>query len=431
MEDKKGSESESAGAGSLFPLNFDCMHEIFKLLRIADCMSLAEAYDGMQSIADFMFKTKFNYISINLNKNIDINRIMYHIGPFVQSLRLQPCEETQITEEQMFKTVENCKEIIQLTLYSFDQSQFKNNPFCNTTVKLETLNLQRCGLADDDDFFNGFTNLKYLRIQNCWDISKVALKKCFQNNQGITCFIYVQDARKNPNPMYEELIPLLPNLDKLVLQQNSRLIDLKFLSKIKTLRSLSVHCTDKNINSLLSELATEIDLEDLELINVYVDRNTFKIINSFRKLRRLSILIDYGNMFMFTSSIKLPTKLNTLCLGRFDISHRQILSLIEDRKHLKYIRIWHCYIITEGAEDSSIRQLEPDFTSVTRQIFEKKCKSDKSREVVLYFGGCRYGANGNSAVIDSFGKTLNYRELTSAFEFFRSDDGLPYYVLGD
>lgn len=172
------------------------------------------------------------------------------------------------------------------------------NPICGISDKLEVLTLGLCSLANDVDFFDSFTNLKALNLYQSHDISSIALKKCFQNNQGILCFI-----NGNADSMYQELIPLLPNLEKLGVYYDGSVMDLSFLSQIKSLRSLSIKCAQYsahlNLNSLLSKWAVEIDLEELELVDLHVNRNTFEIISNFKQLKLLSIKRNNRDLYIY------------------------------------------------------------------------------------------------------------------------------------
>lgn len=364
MEAKNISECGLAAA-SRFPLNFDCVYEIFHRLGIDECMNLAEAYDGMQSVADWIFKTKFNKITIDFEKRMDIDRILYHIGPFVQSLKLVLFDKFWYTEEDLFKIQETCTELKCLELMGFDGRDVEENPFNGVSDNLEVLTLFHCYLAEDDDFFNGFTNLKSLNIVGCTGISNIALQKCFQNNQRITSFVC-----DNQNLNYSELLQLLPNLEQLGLHYDSRRMDLSVLSILKSpIRSLTLHCHNGNVNvnNLVSELAFKKDLEELELNNVFADGNTFEIIKSFRQLQRLAITT---RSCKFTSTNELPHKLKTLKLGGFHISQRQIVSLIEQRKHLENIHIAESILTTKRG-----------FNSMANSM--RKCNLFENRKVNL------------------------------------------------
>lgn len=347
-----------------FPLNYDCMFALFQRLRMEECMNLAEAYEGLQSVADWTFKTKFNNVTINFDKSIDINRFLYHVGPFVKTLELMLFHKFRYTEEDLVKIQEQCTELKNLTLRGFERSDVKYNPFCSAH-KLESLTLGYCSLAEDDDFFNRFTNLKSLNIVGCKKISNIAMRKCFENNQGITSF-----ASMTQNLMYSELLHLLPNLERLGLHYDSTSMDLSFLSKLPSLRALTLRCTngDVNLNAILSDLAMNTDLEELELNNVSIDEKTFKIIKSFGKLKQLVVTT---HKYTFTSSNELPCNLKTLKLGGFNISQRQLVMLITQQEHLQNINLADCRLMTRMG-----------FNSIADSIV-RTCNLDENRKVNL------------------------------------------------
>lgn len=360
----------------LFPLNFDCMYDIFRWLGIEDCMNLAEAYDGMQGVADWIFKTKFNQVAVYYDESTDIDRIIYHIGPFVQSLSLTLTNKFHQYTEQFYKIQETCENLKNLNVSCFDRSDFKTNPFCGASVNLEMLMLTCCSLGNDKDFFNRFTNLKSLCMHNCKKISDIALKRCFQNNPTIVKFDCVDKKF-----LYKEL-QLLTNLNQLRINYDHRRMNLSFLSELQSLRKLYVYCQNKRVivDSLLIQLASKSDLEELELDNAFVDGNTFATMKSFRNLQRL-IVTRHHNLpsYNFMSSNELPLKLNFFKLGNFHISEHQILSLIEQRKFLENISIdccnWLCHT------DCTLRSGR-DFNSIANSII-RNCNSNKNRRVNL------------------------------------------------
>lgn len=379
--------SDSGSATPTFPLNFDCLHEIFQRLGIDECMNLAEAYDGLQSVADWIFKTKLNKITIDFEKRVDIDRILYHVGPFVQSLKLMLYDKFCYTEEDLFKIQQTCKELKSIELMGFDRRDVKEIPFAGVSDNLEVLTLFHCSLAEDQDFFNSFTNLKSLNIVGCTGISNIALKSCFQNNHGITSFVC-----DNQNLNYSQLLPLLPNLEQLGLHYDSRRMDLSVLSILTCpLRSLTLHCRNGNVNVLANELATKnTTLEELELTNVSVDGNTFEIIKLFRKLQRLAITTRNCK---FMSPNELPHKLHTLKLGGFHISQRQIVSLIEQRKHLENIHIADCIMPSKrGFNFNSIGHLDKN-RKVNLILTTSGNKSPKVNITVICFTIAFYSIN--------------------------------------
>lgn len=318
MEAKQNLKNGSTD--SRFPLNLDCVIQLFKRLELEDCVNLAEAYEGLKSAADFIFKTKFKKVTFSFDKCIDIDRILYHVGPYVQSLQLELLDEFQYKKEDMKKIRESlieaqstCKELKSLKIMRSQQCRY---PFCG--------------------------------------VNNIAINKCFENYEGITSFFC--DA---PTLIYPQLLRRLPNLKRLGLHYDSRLTDLGFLTELNSLRSLTLHFHNVSVNnnSLLSELAIKNDLEELELYNMFVDEKTFDIIKLFRKLQLLTITSPQGRYML---SNEFPLQLKTLKLGGFRICQRQIVSLIEQRKHLGNVHLADCIMNTTR-----------DFNSIANSIGQK------------------------------------------------------------
>lgn len=355
MEAKHISENESTAAS--FPLNYDCLVQLFKRMDLEECMNMAEAYEELQCAADFVYKTKFNKLSINFDVCINIDRILYHVGPYVQSLELQllggcsyAADKMKVIQENLLKIQATCKELKSLKIIGFEGCRY---PFCGAADTFEELTLSYCHLEKDDDFFNNLNclNLKSLKIMNCTDVSDIAIEQCFLNNQGIKSFVC-----DSPSLMYRHLLRRLPNLERVELRYDSRLMNLSFVTRLNSLRSLTLHCENgnENNNSILSELATISGLEELQLYNAVVDGKTFEILKTFRNLQLLTVTSPTGRFIM---SHELPLQLKTLKLGGFRSSQRQIVLLISQREHLKNIHLADCILNTKR-----------DFNSIANSI---------------------------------------------------------------
>lgn len=330
-----------------FPLNYDCVFEVFLRLGLDECMSLAEAYDGLQPIADRIFKRKFNKLVFDFEQPID--RILYHAGPTVKSLTLNLNTPFGYTESDLMKIGETCKDVQCLTINGFNNQKIVNDPFVVSTTTnpfnhisnehLEMLTLNSCYLANDDNFFEAHKNLKCLNFNRCQTIEAIAIKKCFENNREIksfTCdsqFIFVA-----------ELLQLLPNLERLSLRYISRFMKLNSLSKLQSLRHLTLICWDDNVNRTLSNLAKLNILEELVLIDVTVDENTFPIIKQLERLQLLSVTTHDSP---FPASADLPKNLKALRLGGFHIDEKDMTSTVDQLKHLQDIHLQNCDLTTE------------------------------------------------------------------------------------
>ncbi len=349
MEGKTIVENEvSTSSSQKFPLNYDCMYELFKRLDgIDECMNLAESCDGLQVVADWIFKTKFNKIAIDFKTCDDIDRLLYHVGPFVRSLELKLFYKFQYTNGDLTKIWETCKELKNFTLIGFEQKKFNEHPLGSACdgYKLESLTLAHCSFTYGEDIFKSITTLKSLNIVNCSGVSNVAMKNCLMNNQEINSFLCDSQTLK-----YNELLPLLPNLERVALHHNRSNFDSSLLLKLKSLRSLTLHCNNENVNDVLTDLAKRKDIEELELTNVVINANTFDLVKSLSKLRLLSITTTRKHAL--TSSIDFPSSLETLKLGGFQLSERRIVSLITNQEKLRNVNLANCAVITKRGFDS-------------------------------------------------------------------------------
>lgn len=339
-----------------FPLNYDCLFELFQWLDFKECMNFAEAYEGLQPVADRIYKRKFNKFTFDFK--VPIDRIIYHAGAFLKSLTLI-LNKFKFEECDLINIRDTCKELQCLTLKGFNRTQVGNNPFgSNATDNLEVLTLDNCSIENDVDFFDNFTGLKCLNLLRCRGIQNVALKKCFQNNQGINSFTTCD----MPLLDYSRLLQLLPNLERLSLRYNSRHMKLKSLSKLQSLRHLTLRCFDDDVNDILTDLAKINILEELVLYDIGVDENTFELIKSFEKLQLLVVTTEN---YDFPSSDVLPPKLETLKLGGFYIADNIILPLVQQLKYLEDFHISNCEVVVNDDYVFS------DFDSIADLILAK------------------------------------------------------------
>lgn len=315
-----------------FPLNYYCALDLLLWLDFDDCMNMAEAFEGIQPIADRVYMRKFNELAFDFQQPID--RVLYHAGPTAKSLTLtaRPCDDLQ---SDLVKIVETCKELRQLTFNEFNMKQLINNPFAQIYAEhLEVLTLNQCSLANDEDFFDSYTNLKCLNLIKCREIKLIAVKKCFERNRDITSFVC--DIQYFFDP---KLLQLLPSLEKLSLRYNSQYMELDVLSKLTSLRHLTLHCWMENVNDVLAHLGKANQLEELVLIDVVADGNTFPLIKSLHNLHLLTVMTDG---FRFASSKDLPLKVKALKLGGCGITDNEFASTVKHLKYLKDIQLHNC-----------------------------------------------------------------------------------------
>lgn len=327
-------EKNSSSTSVKFPLIYDCVWEVFQWLNFDDCMNFAEAYDGHQQIADRIYKRKFNNLTIDCPQTM--NRILYHAGPSAKTLKLML--NNLISESDLMKIGETCKELRCLTLNHFDRKKFEKNPFVEVTSELlEELTLAECNIENDQEFFDVFKNLKCLNLSDCIKVADAAIKKCFDNNQHITSFTLCRTF------FNLSLLQFLPTLERLMLKYDSRIMNLDSLSKLPSLRHLTLHCSAANVNSMLAALAKINILEQLELINVDIDDSTFRLIKSLEQLQMLAVttMVDCP----FPASDKLPAKLKTLKLGGVHLVKNDIASAVKKLHHLRDINLQDCEVV--------------------------------------------------------------------------------------
>lgn len=320
-----------------FPVNYDCAFEMFERLGFNECMNLAEAYDELQCVADRIYKRKFNKFTFDFTEPID--RILYHAGPSVKSLTLI-LNKTNVKATDLIKISDTCKQLQRLTLKGFHREIIGNNPFASVIDNLEVLSLQNCCLADDEDFFGDSKNLKSLNLLGCRGVQNITLKNCFEKNEGITSF-----TCDTPQLFYPRLLLLLPKLERVSLRYSSRHMHLNMLSKLQSLRHLTLRCWDENVNDILADLAKTNILEELVLIDVAVDADTFAIIKAFKNLQ---LLVVTTHNCEFPSSDALPTSLKTLRLGGFSIADHIISPLVKRLTNLEDFHLSNCELERSG-----------------------------------------------------------------------------------
>lgn len=326
---------ENGTSVPLLQLNYDCLLELFKYLGFKECMHLAEAYEELQCVADWTYKTKCAKFTYNFTDAVEL--VFYHIGPFVRSLTLI-MDNVDCTERNLQQIHDACSQLKELTLVEFDRRTVVNMPFSG---RLDSLSLERCSLADDEDFFLPFNNLKTLNISRCRDISSAAIKKCFEDNSEIQSFTC--DSQYLP---HSQLLSLLPDIEQL--RVSIRINQVK-LRTSKKLRNLTLECLNRSPNETLTDLALNNNVEKLVLHDAQIDENTFDRISALDKLQFLA-LTTFGSTFHPAAA--LPPKLKCLQLGGFEITQATIRSLIKDLKYLEVLHLADCALDCDGNFDA-------------------------------------------------------------------------------
>lgn len=317
-----------------FPLHLDGTYEVFKRLkRLQDQMNFAEAFDGMSEIADRIYNNRYTGITINFIRPLDITRIMDHVGPFVKSLALKLSDKDYCTVDNLVKIQQECEQLTHLSLIQFDRTGYKNAK--NFSGTLKSLFLSSCDLANDDNFFDCFPIRKSLTMVGCENISTTAMQRCFERNQRIVSF-----ACTSKTLQYSEFLHLLPNLQRLGIPYDSKILTPNFLAKLQSLRILALDCATENVNDVLLGIVSneQIELEELELNNVVVDESTFGVLAKFNTLHRL-IIINSGPKYRVLPTDKMPPKLVTLVMSRFYFTEEQFnLLLVQHIRDVTFIR---------------------------------------------------------------------------------------------
>lgn len=325
-----------------FPLNYDCAFELLLWLSFDDCMSLAEAFEELQPIADRVYKRKFNELAFDFQQPID--RILYHAGPTAKSLSLTFGTFDNL-ESDLINIFKTCKELRCLTLIKLKIKDLHSNIFANFAAEdVEMLTLNHCSLANDEDIFDSYKKLKYLNLIKCQEVNLCAMKKCFERNQEITSLVCnIQTALFCPI-----LLDLLPNLERLSLRYISKFMKLDVLSRLKSLRHLTLLCWMENVNDLLVYLAEAEHLEELALVDVVIDDNTFPLIKSLQNLQMLSITTD---SCQFPKSSDLPPRIKALKLGGCrgcNILDNDFASTVKHLQGLEAIHLVNCELERNG-----------------------------------------------------------------------------------
>lgn len=390
MAAKRFTENESTAVAT-FPLNYDCVFEVFLRLGFKECMSLAEAYGGLQQIADRIYKRKFNKLTLDFEQPID--RILYHVGPTVKSLTLILKSLPSYKKSDLIKIVDTCEQLQCLTLKGYNSKNVTidsfdhtatSDPFVHTsTENLEVLTLNMCHVAKDEDFFEAYKNLKSVNFNWCQNVEAIAIQKCFKNNQGIRSFTYESQFIFAPR-----LLQLLPNLERLSLRYNGKYMKLNTLSKLQSLRHLTLVCDRlaENVNDVLADLAKTKILKELVLIDIDLDEHTFEHI---KQLNNLQLLAITTNDCTFPASDDLPKKLKALKLGGFYIDDYDIVSTVKQLEHLEDIHFKNCFVAAEdfwvNDFDTMAKFIIDELTNYTHRRLNVAITSERENEVNINY----------------------------------------------
>ena len=326
----------SDSAVEMFPLNYDCAYELFKRVGFGECMNLAEAYGDLQPIAEWMYKRKFNKLMFDFKQ--PIHRSLRAAGPTAKSLILT-LDAAKYTTRDLIQIRRTCKQLRCLTLNGFDRENFRCNPFLNFgNGQLEVLTLNDCSLDNDVHFFDNYKSLKSFNMFKCYEIHAAAIDRCFRNNPGICSFTCNDKFFKFP-----QMLLLLENLERLSLYYDSFYMALHMLAELPSLRHLTLICNGDFANDVLTNLGRSNRLEELVLVDVDINEQTFPLIKSLQNLELLSIMPS--NTSFFTASKDLPKSLKKLKLEGFRIANGNIASILEQLPQLEDMLLKNCELL--------------------------------------------------------------------------------------
>lgn len=328
MEQKHNSKQ---GTTSLVDINFDCLRYIFELLEFGDLISLAETCTTFANVTDSIFRKKFKDFTFNRRldglSNKAIDRIVYHIMPYVTTLRLEVYDNVEYVLSRVDEDNEKLKNIVISTHW------FGNNTSLKPLKHVKCLKLDYCNLGKNENFFTNFCNLKTLTMVSCGFNMNL-----FENNETITSlFIHIDGNHQL------DALPL--NLERLCFYKHN--VNLNALLKLNRLKSLKLlggipgSMINRNTRlggkNILIELGKKGILEELAILEYILDENTFGIFESFKSLHVLALKM--GEIFEWKPSLVFPPNLKHLKLGLIQFSTSDIVKLIDQLTFLKDIHI--------------------------------------------------------------------------------------------
>lgn len=300
-------------------LNEYCLLEIFKHLNLVDSISFADCCRYLRMVAHRAFRrySNFHLNCIHLRKGGGyVNKVMSHIGSQVSTLEING---TYLNLDLILKIVgDNCTNLKYLKLTEERQRRIGNNIKSIYNFRtVETLVLVRYESSYARGFLPSFRRLKSLSVSRCFITAEEA-KELIQNNPNIE-ILCGEDLSKNLQ----------------IFRQVSTL----------TLTKLRLDCMSKNINRLLRELAKDGIMEEMELIDVDVDDQFFKILTLFGRIKLLEIGYDnktrHELLFARRSyktlkpSTVWPSSLQSLRLIYFEFTLNGLVEIVRQLSDLK------------------------------------------------------------------------------------------------
>lgn len=256
----------------IFILNDDCVREVFSYLSVVDLCAVKDTCRRFNVMADatvqtrFQKESEFKYIVDGTNVK-DFVSTMQHFGKFIDG-RLIIETETSFNAKDMWLQLKHCTALKVLDLLGVNVRGFPSPSYRLKKVlrNLERLKFEKCAGGDLDfaRIINVCENLQYLNV--------------YCTPDGASDALITHIARESSQ--IEDLFfgSLLSNSDTFA-------DNVAKLRNLKKLRMLCLYCNNYRIASAIEVLAANNPLNQLHLINVFVDEDLCRALDRFSSLR--------------------------------------------------------------------------------------------------------------------------------------------------
>lgn len=324
---------------TLLNVDTNCLLKIYGMLKFRDRMSLAETCKQFEFVSQLIFsKSKIFVFKKNNKKRTHnvikyIDRVFYHIGPYLETLFLS--EEYALTK--IDKNVVNLKNLVLAYV-----NLVHDYSTCEALNHIEFLMLFGCDFKKNKSFFKMISNLKYLIVKDCRGLKRRSLQKFFTKNVKIVSVIL-----DNPSDFQIKMLPLLVNIETLSLTRGideEMPLDISMLPQLKQLKSLQIKGPRfYPVFDTLIEFAKNGTLERLVIDVHHFDEETFGILSSFERLQFLDLGMEKTTPW--NSLLALPPNLKQLTLRQFQISTTDIATLMRGLTSVENIQFSCCIIM--------------------------------------------------------------------------------------
>lgn len=363
---------------TLLVLNDDCLIHVYSFLDITDVLTLAKISERLGNVADAHYKRvkQFQWKGSDEVGEADnlAEKIFRKIGQHLIELVIFGLFNVQANYSSVFTAVrENCTNLKSIELNSCGvDNLWVEYVASHPTLERLTFKSSNCKFTS----FPVMPRLKEFNLQLCRNLSLDQLNGIF-NNVHIESFSFEYSPFKvlESRPFAFDLEPIsrMVNLKNLCLVIDAAAVDnLDKLLQLNVLVKLKLSCrTRLNVNEILTKLAEKGTLEELEISNFVVCRDTFTALS---------------NMKLKALNIDRPKIDNAL--GIREIFRR--LTALQDLKHLTLS------IYGDNADVLSIEDM--------LKLIEKLTMLE---ELNLYHLDCDYGNPGCDADISTFIKNID------------------------